>query len=221
MSFMSAKHCRAASAAALIFGLVGGLASCGGGEDPSTEAIDRLPKNQKIGTYPVFVKSGALSFEPGSVFGNGTVLIANTLQNDSQNLELSFALMSGGTLELVGYSNPRVQGGLRLQFTREGSGPGSLKAKWRGRGKSHDLSSQLQNIDASSILVFSVDLHNNTPHITIWKGPRKTAMPSNKLLRTDENSFQLSSGTGASVGLRLEGATVFDLKISSAVETHL
>lgn len=220
------------NALAIVFGIVSiSIATgCAGGRNPDKEAADQIPSHQQISGTKVYIKDGSLAFDSNQVHGTGTALFTSQLPDGGHNFQLAFSLQDGGQVELFTFADNSLRNGVQIKFTRNGSGPGSLKAEISANGNTIDISAvhahggstvSISDLDASVPLMFSMDVHNDESpaHVIIWEGLEPDAHDE-PLYSSEEDETVPGKGRGKNWGLRLKDAIVNVAQFADPRDDH-
>lgn len=189
------------------------LAACGGGSNPDRDLVANVPSDQRVGGEKVTTigASDSLKFNAGKVDGTGTLRFASPLASaDSANrYVVRFALEPEGRLTVVGNADANLNGGVEVEFVR-GTGA-DLKLYLRAQGTEKDWSSYTGSIDASALMTFAVEIHNDEgeyAHIEI----RNVTPAGDVMIFDSAEAIDGSPGRGTERlwGLKLNRATVFE-----------
>ncbi len=200
----------------LFYGILGLVLSSCGGDYKSPVDVSKESSNS-FGGKQLSVVSGNLTIGQ-SIEGSGSLLFAEELASfdSGKSYALDFALEEGGCLDLVSHSNEGLQSGWEIQFCRQGSGVGSLKATVFANGERRDTKKNetveaFEGFDASQPMKFQIDVHNNESptHTLVWSRLLPIDFTENAaIFNTEEYDNSPGNGSGKRWGLRLSKARV-------------
>ncbi|WP_253720722.1 hypothetical protein [Bdellovibrio bacteriovorus] len=189
------------------------MTACGGGHNPDKEALQQA---QKIGDQAYFEISP------------GVGLMADTVSSVSSgaNFEVSFTLEDGGRLSISTFADTQLKSGIDFVFTRQGT---KLFVFSSAQGQTQEWTSLFNTVDATGVLTFTMDVHNNEhpSHILLWEGSKNASMDHrNTLYNSAEDSLDLNydnspgNGFGRNWGFKLEKAQLLKAVLSAPQESH-
>ncbi|KYG68465.1 hypothetical protein AZI87_04245 [Bdellovibrio bacteriovorus] len=189
------------------------VTACGGGYNPDKDALQQA---QKIGDQAYFEISP------------GVGLMADTVSSVSSgaNFEVSFTLEEGGRFRVSTFADSQLKNGIDFVFTRQGT---KLFVFSSAQGQTQEWSSLFNSVDATGVLTFTIDVHNNEhpSHILLWKGSKNASMDHrNTLYNSAEDSLDLNydnspgNGFGRNWGFKLEKAQLLKAVLSAPQESH-
>lgn len=189
------------------------LVACGGGYNPDKAAL--LTSEQV----------GSLKYIP---LDDGKGLMADSLSEvqGSANFEMSFSLQEGGAAVFHFFAKENLSDGIAIEFRRD---QGQLQVFSSAQGVKQNWSSLFSTIDASGVMSFTLDIHNNESpaHILLWTGSKNSSLNHrNTTYNSAEDSLDLNydaapgNGLGRSWGFQLKNATLTIFKKSAAQDAH-
>ncbi|KHD89252.1 MAG: hypothetical protein OM95_04485 [Bdellovibrio sp. ArHS] len=190
------------------------LSACGGGHNPDQEKLQQ--QAQKIGDQAYFEIS------------KDTGIMADTVSSvaSGANFEVSFSIEDGGTLSFFTFADSLLKNGIEFIFQRQGS---KLLVFSSAQGHTQDWSVLFASLDASAVLTFTFDVHNNERpgHILLWEGPKRTSLNHrNTLYNSAEDSLDLNydnspgNGFGRNWGFKIHKARLIKALLSEPQEAH-
>ena len=198
------------------------LSACGNGTREAPRGMI------EIGGTQFRVVNGSCNMDAqGAMSGTCGLLSAADMGGISagRSVALRFRLLDGGAVSLHAYST-NLQGGVDLRFSRVGT---SLRFQGTIGGQSVDHSPRFASIDAANEVALQIDVHNNESptHVLIWSASAGPSFdPANKLVNTAlcgpgsnpnydcSTQWGISSGTGSSLGISLESASLISATVS-------
>lgn len=178
-----------------------------------------------------FVFSDSLTQTGQGLTGVGTITSSSPVGSvrGARSFRLRFLLEEGGSLSFVGYSNSSLLGGVEVEFQRNFN---ELQVMIKGGGFEHSVKKRFIDYNASKVLDFVIDVHNNhddATHVFIWpylgEGSNNYSVATSLM---DSDLFKLPEtldgdefydwhdfgvkGSGAFWGLKLNGVEVFIYK---------
>lgn len=154
------------------------LVACGGdnsGPGPLQSTYDAQFNGKAV---RLISEPGALTSNGDRLQGTGTSIFRQPLEGMASDAgyEIILELNDGGSVTLVSHAGAELQGGVEIQFTRRGSGRGSLQVSLRANGRTLSTVNRFGidvfgNMDASRPVWLQVDVHNDeagAAHLLAW-----------------------------------------------------
>ena len=187
--------------------------ACGGGHNPDKEKLTTAVPLGNSSYYDLGQGLGLMSSVAPAV-------------SSGANYEVGFSLQDGGSFTLVVFSDAQLLKGLRIQFFRSGN---TLQVQASADGVIQDWSPQFTTIDASEVMTFNVDIHNNEKpaHILLWAGSKNMNQDhTNTLYNSAEDSVDLDydagpgNGKGRQWGFILNNSSITKAQLSESADSH-
>lgn len=188
-------------------GILGGLlllAGCG-----KTSCTGVLFKEICFG----YVNQGTVVVTAATISGTGSVVAQVPLSGAStpNSYRVTFTLNDGGKLTLDANASATLTSGIQVEFKRTGT---TLSVKLKGSGTTKDLSSSFSGIDASTQLVYQLDVHNqeNPVDFLVWDSTVTSFTVGTARVRDNTGPAQATGG--AFWGFELENASLVAIALS-------
>jgi hypothetical protein len=193
------------------------LIACGGGRNPDLDAAKQIPASQKIGSQKaeVLIGEDTLVFTNGTLEGSGVVRFASPLDKteSANNFTIQIELAENSSVTLVANSNRNLAAGVEIEISRP-AGSTSPHVIARTSQDSLDISTSFSNVDVTSAMHLSFDIHNdhgNSLHFLAWNEQTGEELLSDILS---------GRGFGANWGLKLQTAKITGIVKNGPKDKH-
>lgn len=173
------------------------------------------------------IDTSNLTVTESAILGDGSIGLEQPLGETSSETKIvtSFYLEDGGSITFHTYADNKLENGLDIVFTREGS---ALETKFVLAGVEkvftfeHDEES---DIDAGESIDLKFDVHNSESpaHVVFWQATADEDVSTDNLIfnseDTEEGDNQApGSGAGTFLGITFDQASMSKLAIAAATE---